>query len=113
VNAYAHGATAGNDAYTGGVYSPTQDRIYFVPRNQADEDNWHYVDCSDGDVHAYAHGATAVDNAYIGGVYSPTQDRIYFVPFSQADEANWHYIQSYATPEIPRQIMASCLFNKY
>ena len=33
-----------NEAYVGGVYAPTLDRIYFVPRSQADEANWHYIE---------------------------------------------------------------------
>jgi hypothetical protein len=63
-----------------------------MPFGQADETNWHYIDCSDGSVNAYAHGVTAVNGAYYGGVYSPTQNRIYLVPYGQADETNWHYI---------------------
>ena len=43
VVAYAHGVTAGIGAYFGGVYSPTQNRIYLVPGNQADETKWHYI----------------------------------------------------------------------
>jgi len=43
VGAYAHGATAVNYAYAGGVYSPTQNRIYLVPLVQADQTNWHYI----------------------------------------------------------------------
>jgi len=109
---YAHGITAVNDAYYGGVYSPTQNRIYLVPREQADESNWHYIDCSDGSVHAYAHGVTAVDVAYVGGVYSPTQNRIYLVPRGQSDESNWHYIQEFSTAEISPSIAANALFNK-
>jgi hypothetical protein len=84
-----------------------------VPYGQADETNWHYIDCSDGSVNAYANGITAVDNAYIGGVYSPTQNRIYLVPYGQADETNWHYIQEFSTAEIPPSIAANALFNKF
>jgi len=45
VYAYTHGLTITgfNSAYAGGIYSPTQDRIYFAPFNQADEANWHYI----------------------------------------------------------------------
>ncbi len=92
VGAYVHGATADSAAYTGGVYCPTQNRIYLMPYAQANQANWHYIDCSDGSVNAYAHGVTAVNSAYIGGVYSPTENKIYFVPLAQANQANWHYI---------------------
>ena len=89
---YAHGVTAVANAYAGGVYSPTQNRIYLVPFAQANRTNWHYIDCATGIVVAYAHGITAVASAYYGGVYSPTQNRIYLVPFAQANQTNWHYI---------------------
>ena len=89
---YAHGVTAVANAYIGGVYSPTQNRIYLVPFAQSNQTNWHYIDCATGTVVAYAHGVTAVVNAYQGGVYSPTQNRIYLVPFAQANQTNWHYI---------------------
>jgi hypothetical protein len=89
---YAHGVTAVASAYTGGVYSPTQNRIYMMPTAQANQINWHYIDCATGAVVAYAHGVTAVASAYIGGVYSPTQNRIYLMPFAQANQTNWHYI---------------------
>jgi len=91
---YTHGATVVANAYMGGVYSPTQNRIYFAPAGQANQTNWHYVDCSTGNIVAYAHGLTVspVANAYRGAVYSPTQNRIYFVPNAQASETKWHYI---------------------
>jgi len=88
-NAYSALSTG---SYNGGVYSPTQNRIYLVPYDQADQANWHYINCADGSVNAYAHGVTAVNLAYYGGVYSPTQNRIYLVPDLQAAQANWHYI---------------------
>jgi len=40
---FAHGITAVANAYRGGVYSPTQNRIYLVPYAQAPETNWHYI----------------------------------------------------------------------
>jgi len=40
---YAHGITAVASAYVGGVYSPTQNRIYLVPLAQANQTNWHYI----------------------------------------------------------------------
>ena len=95
IDAYAHGLagdTPGAGAYIGGVYSPTQNRIYFVPHFQADVAKWHYIDCSGGSAVAYVHGATAGNGAYAGGVYSPTQDKIYFVPYIQANNATWHYM---------------------
>jgi hypothetical protein len=83
-------------SYFGGVYSPTQNRIYFVPYAQSGEDYWHYVNCNTGEVCAYAHNTSAI-YTYQGGVYSPTQNRIYFVPFDQADETYWQYIDCTST----------------
>ena len=112
VVAYTHGATAVVNAYIGGVYSPTQNRIYFVPLAQSNQSVWHYLDCATGSVVAYTHGATAVVNAYVGGVYSPTQNRIYFVPYAQANQSVWHYILELSSAEISPSLMASTLFNK-
>ena len=97
-NAYAKvvqfvcGATTVTSAYRGGVYSPTQNRIYLIPYRQANQTNWHYIDCVTGTVVAYACGVTAVDYGYVGGVYSSTQNKIYLVPYSQSNQTNWHYI---------------------
>ena len=99
---YQHGMTAVNNAYAGGVYSPNQNHIYFVPFEQADEATWHYVDCATGVVVGYQHGVTAVNAAYEGGVYSPNQDRVYLVPSYQADDPTWHYIATgTAAPTTP------------
>ena len=110
---YARGVTAVANAYYGGVYSPTQNRIYLIPRSQANQTNWHYIDCATGTVVAYAHGVTAVAYAYVGGVYSPTQNRIYLVPRAQSNQTNWHYIAEFSQAEISPSLMASALFNKF
>jgi hypothetical protein len=57
------------------AYSPTQNRIYLAPYNQATATLWQYIDCSNGSLVSYTHGATCVAGAYVGGVHSPTQDR--------------------------------------
>jgi len=116
VVAYAHGLGGDipvDSAYTGGVYSPAQDRIHLIPRGQAGQAKWHYIDCSDGSVVAYTHNVTADSQAYQGGIYSPTQNRIYFVPYAQGNNTTWHYIQEYSTAEISPSIAASTLFNKF
>ena len=68
------------------MYSPNQDRIYFVPFNQAPQATRHYVDYATGAIVGYQHGLAmrAVYTACAGGVYSPNQNRIYFVPGYQA-----------------------------
>jgi len=94
VVAYTHGLTnlPQLNAYAGGVYSPTEHRIYLVPYAQANQANWHYIDCYTGTVTSYVNGASALAQAYWGGVYSPTQNRIYFVPYAQSTQSNWHYL---------------------
>ena len=91
--------------YRGGVYSPTQNRIYLVPpgifhnavtgpNTVLHRNKWHYIDCETGDVVAYDNGLDErfglyylnnpehkwMHNGFSGGVYSPIQDRIYFIP---------------------------------
>ena len=101
VGTYLNPNNASTTAYSGGVYSPTQNRIYFVPSVQAESiyPLWHYIDCNTGNVGTYANPGTAVNSAYNGGVYSPLQNRIYFIPRLQSEPfpANpntkfWHYI---------------------
>ena len=92
VASYIHGATAVANAYDGAVYSPTQNRIYLLPRTQSTATQWHYIDGVTGAVVPYTTSATAVGLAYAGGSYSPTQNRIYLAPSSQATATQWHYI---------------------
>ena len=92
ITAYSKVVTAVPGAYFGGVYSPTQNRIYFVPQTQATATSWHYINCDTGSVVAYSKVVTAVPYAYLGGVYSPTQNRIYFAPLGQSTATSWHYI---------------------
>ena len=40
---YIHNVTMVQSAYHGGVYSPTQNRIYLVPAGQAPQTQWHYI----------------------------------------------------------------------
>jgi hypothetical protein len=82
----------GEPLFMGGVYSPTQNRIYFVPHEWSYQSTWAYIDCNTGNAVAYAHGAVVNFRAYLGGVYSPTQNRIYLVPWGQSNQTNWHYI---------------------
>ena len=92
VGSYLNGATVVANGYIGGVYSPTQNRIYLVPLAQSNQTSWHYIDCTTGTVVAYTHGATVITSGYAGGVYSPTQNRIYLVPYFQSNQTSWHYI---------------------
>lgn len=86
VTAYAHGRPSGEfgvgfHRYSGGCYSPTQDRIYFAPYGW-DEDpvKWHFIDCSDGSVQAYTHGLVSPFlHSFYTGVYSPTENRVYLI----------------------------------
>lgn len=90
------GVTPVTDGYTGGVYSPELNRIYFIPRAQSDQTYWHYIDCNTGDVVAYLNnsGVTPVSGGYLGGVYSPLTKRIHFVPRAQGAVGTFHYIDS-------------------
>ncbi len=41
--AYTHSVTVSSFGYFGGVYSPTQNRIYLVPMAQSVQPTWHYI----------------------------------------------------------------------
>jgi hypothetical protein len=115
---YAHNLSTApvSNAYHGGVYSPTQNRIYLVPFLQAPESLWHYIDCNTDLVVEYAHNLSTapISNAYNGGVYSPTQNRIYLSPSGQSNAAgkNWHYIEDYSGEPVSKSLMAGAIFNK-
>ncbi len=40
---YTHGVTAVSNAYFGSIFSPNQNRIYFIPAGQANQATWHYI----------------------------------------------------------------------
>ena len=95
VKSYSHTGitiTTSDIAYSGGVYSPKQDKIYFMPADQARFSTWHYIDCIDGTVHEYNNPFTFDYHAYNGGIYSPTNDRIYLLPDAISSSPTWHYI---------------------
>jgi hypothetical protein len=96
---YTHGATL-TGGYSGGVYSPTQNRIYFVPATQANQTTWHYINCNNGSVVGYT-APPISSGAYNGGVYSPTQNRIYLAPFAQSTSSTWHYIDCNTGSVVP------------
>ena len=58
-------------AYAKGVYSPIQNRIYFVPLNVGPI--WHYIDCNTGEIMSYNSNVELVNFAYSDGVYCPLQ----------------------------------------
>ena len=96
VTAFSTSATVVANGYCGMVHSPTQDRLYLIPYNQATAVVWHYIS-SGGTVTPYTHSATVVAAGYAGGVWSPVQNRIYFVPNTQATSLVWHYIDCSVT----------------
>ena len=112
VQSYSNTSGSSGAGYIGGVYSPTQNRIYLVPYGQATSATWYYIDCNTGLIVGYT-GISLISGAYFGGVYSPTQDRVYFAPFLQGDQSTWNYIDCATGSQAPKSIMAGPLFNKF
>lgn len=79
--------TSDTQPYAGSVYSPFENRVYFVPYNQSGE--LHYINCADSSVSSIPISGL-VPGAYIGGAYSPTLNRIYFAPYNQS--GTLHYV---------------------
>jgi hypothetical protein len=110
---YAHGllpSSLNDRAYMDGVYSPSQDRVYFSPLQQAQaanfQENWHYVDCEKIQVHAYPnHSSFAYfgSYSYISGSYSPLENKIYFAPYGQSPASFWHGIKVFSQSGLSRQ----------
>ena len=103
--------------YSYGVYSPTENRVYFIPRSQAapypanpNTQYWHYIDCNTGTVGTYLNPNNSVNDGYIGAAYSPTENRIYFVPF--AASSTWHYLDSQSNANVSKILMAGAEYNK-
>ena len=100
-------------AYVGGVYSPTQPRVYFVPHRQSFESTWHYVECGEGRVVAYKHGASTTMGAYVGGQFAPDQERIYFVPYNQAFQPQWHFLDCRTGRVVAYKHKSSAVYEAY
>ena len=79
-------SVSGSQPFSGSIYSPYEDRIYFVPYNTTD---LYYFDCITSQFHSLLI-SNLVSNAYIGGAYLPSLNRIYFAPYSQSSIL--HYI---------------------
>lgn len=94
LSSYLSGYTASNgSAYWGAVYSPKQDKLWFIPHQNSVSKVWHYMDCRTQKVVAYAHGTSGIhvtDAAYAGGSWDPGTDRIYMHPMAQT--TTLHYI---------------------
>lgn len=67
--------------FAGSVYSPFENRVYFVPHTIST--SLYYIN-----VDTLTVGSTSISNlqqyAYIGGAYSPFENRIYFSPYNQS-----------------------------
>jgi len=93
VKEYAQSLGLVTNAYYGGCYCATLDRIYLAPYAQSTRPTWHYIDCTDGSLQTYTHGASSLSaNAYSGAVHDPIKDRIYFIPDGQSANSTWHYL---------------------
>lgn len=111
---YVHGQPLDtSDSYSGGAFSPSENRIYMAQQRSTLETTWIYIDCNTGSIETYTHGITEINNMYAGAVYSPSENRTYFVPYSQADQTEWHYIQDLSNASISKSIMAGPIFNKF
>jgi hypothetical protein len=80
----------GHLAYYGGVYSPSEERIYLVPYGKADDGLWDYIDCSTLTPTAVTYtppeGNDIIVRGFATGVFSPMNNRVYFLPY----ESNSH-----------------------
>jgi hypothetical protein len=90
----------------GGVYAPTQNRIYYAPKKNLVAANSLYIDCSNNNT-----GLITIDTApasstrYFGGVYSPSHDAVIFAP-TDYKMTEWMYIDC-ATNTLNRYLYIS------
>ena len=98
--------------YRGAVFSPKQNRVFFLPGGQANECQWHCCDVKQNLVcsySVYSKSVKIVENGFRGGAYSPLQDRIYLAPFNQGPSDKWHYIDCASCKVVP--FSSECGFN--
>ena len=85
--------------FKGGVYSPLEDRIYFIPYMASTLPFWIYLDCADdlakvyvSPYYRYRHEINS--NLFSNAVYAPSQRRIYLVP------SGMPYLRAYIDVEL-------------
>ena len=94
LNPYRNGYTVRTQAYKGAIYSPNQNRVYFIPSQIIQDTKWHCVELGDGSIIEYSHGLTPLLNAggMEGAVYCPLKDRIYLCPMSTYYTTYYYYL---------------------
>jgi hypothetical protein len=101
---------------SGGIYFPTQNRIYLVPSDQAKEttENFHFIDAATGSVVEYHHSLTQLpaNTGFTGAALSPSQNRVYLMPYKQAPVTgnNWHYITDESGASLPNALVLPSYF---
>lgn len=85
---HGYGTSIPTNAYIGGAYSPTQNRIYLSPYSTATTTTWHYINCNTGAVVEYT--APALGGSQHSLAYDPVKDRIYLFP--NVALGTWSYI---------------------
>ncbi len=81
--AFAHGVTvpfSGVPPFATPIYSPNNDRMYFVPRGLVLSSTWFYINSSGGLVgynHGFAPIQTDLGTTLYSGTYCPSGDKIY------------------------------------
>ena len=77
-----HRPTDNTDAYCGGAYAPTVNKIFWCPYSEARNSPWIGIDCSTQQTFSYTPDVTYVQYASRGAVYSPREDVVHFMPYN-------------------------------
>jgi hypothetical protein len=88
-------AAGSMSAWSGGAFSPNQNRIYLAPYQVSG--SYKYINCANDTIVDYAVSTVSVSLPYQGAVYTSTLDRIYFVPYNDSaasggDPTVWEYV---------------------
>jgi len=82
------------DIYSGCVYDPSHNRIFFIPKLQYTNvsKKAHLIDCATNQLVEFElNAALPANTEFIGGVYSPTDNNIYLIPQDNAT-TTWYFI---------------------
>lgn len=95
---YNPGTVLSAFSYAGGVYEPTNNRIYMAPYNAAPDVNWHYLNCATQLIAPYNPTVTnttiaPASNRYAGSIYNSDNGLLYFVPFSPTSSGIYYAFQ--------------------
>ena len=100
------------EVYSGAVFNPLENRVYFMPNSKNQELFWHYLEVPKNLVCSYSSPSTPLESFhYNGGCFVPILNRIYLAPYYQLKKYySWHYYccKSHAFVMYESEVIENC-----